>query len=821
MGTKIIGGKILGKSVFGPNVISENLIFHMDVANTKSYPKSGDSATDLSGYQYDINLVGGTSYDSENLGSFSYDGQDDYVLVTGNTYTFVSGYTYETYFYWDGAVINGYAGLYVGDGSKRTLIDSSGKYLTQTNNGDFYSTNSPVIPHQWSHFSYTIDFQNEMEYMYHNGELVGSQPRVISYDFPIEDWKIGWGSINSTYYVFSGKISTCKIYDRYFSSSEVYQNYNGLRSRYGYVIPPSPQLTQTPTPTPTTTPTPTPTITPTPTQSCAGSFTRYQIFIPDNVVFDPYSACANGSSGQSYDVYQYTTDSLQVDDYLYSDACLTTEFNHGLTNNNWFFIEEDGGGNEWAIRVDVGLFAGAISEVIVCGTITPTPTPTPSITVTPSITPSITPSASCASVTTFQMDTNTTYSNAWEACNATSPDEFNVWLDTFVPEVDATIYTDSCGVNEWTSRPGTNDSWFWITEDGGGSEYAIRVDSIGLIIEVQSCVSVSPTPSPSQDVSPTPTPTVTPTITPTVTPTITPTPTPSPSPQVISVGEACWALNEDSGTLYDGTGDNNLTTYNNLTFNVPGKISGGSAVGFFGTNSYAYGLNNTLKNITDVSVSFWFRTSTPTSETYRTVITTFGTEDGGFKITILPGGAVGMHIISMTHQGIVVVSSYAYTWDTNWHHVVVTQKSSTRTNIFYIDGVFNRSVTNSYPVIPVTGANSVVSLGKYPITSYGSELNGDLDQVNVWDYVLTQDNVTYLYNNGDGRGCETYYFCYTGRYPTNDPLHPDGGEIVYVDVNGAQQTESFIYADAGCQCLLVKDVILTTGITSEEASICE
>ena len=227
-----MGTSILGKTVIGPNIVTDDLLFYMDAGNVKSYPGTGVDVTDISGNGYSIELITGTTYDSSNLGSFLLDGENDYIQVLGNSYSFISGMTYEALFNWDGSVVSGYAGLYIGDG--RILINSAGRYLVQTGNGNFFSTESsgPVVANEWSHFLYTIDLVNDMEYIYHNSEEVGSLARTSQYNFPLNSFKIGWGSGLTTYYIYSGKISINKVYAKTFSQEEITQNYNAIRGRY-------------------------------------------------------------------------------------------------------------------------------------------------------------------------------------------------------------------------------------------------------------------------------------------------------------------------------------------------------------------------------------------------------------------------------------------------------------------------------------------------------------------------------------------------------------------------------------------------------------
>ena len=64
----------------GPEAIEDNLTLALDAANTKSYPGSGTTWTDLSGKGNNVTLTGAT-YNSSNSGVFVFDGTDDYCLL--------------------------------------------------------------------------------------------------------------------------------------------------------------------------------------------------------------------------------------------------------------------------------------------------------------------------------------------------------------------------------------------------------------------------------------------------------------------------------------------------------------------------------------------------------------------------------------------------------------------------------------------------------------------------------------------------------------------------------------------------------------------
>lgn len=73
------------------------LVLCLDAGNTKSYPGSGTTWTDLSGRGNTGTLTNGPTYSSANGGSIVFDGTNDYVS-TNYTQTSVTGYTIDVWF---------------------------------------------------------------------------------------------------------------------------------------------------------------------------------------------------------------------------------------------------------------------------------------------------------------------------------------------------------------------------------------------------------------------------------------------------------------------------------------------------------------------------------------------------------------------------------------------------------------------------------------------------------------------------------------------------------------------------------------------------
>ena len=91
------------------------------------------------------------------------------------------------------------------------------------------------------------------------------------------------------------------------------------------------------------------------------------------------------------------------------------------------------------------------------------------------------------------------------------------------------------------------------------------------------------------------------------------------------------------------------------------------------------------------------------------------------------------------------------TYDTikDWHYIVTTFDSSTHIARLYVDGNFITSgevkanITNSRPLqLGITKQSNYSYSGYY--------FDGKIDEVGIWNRALTEEEVTQLYNNGDG-----------------------------------------------------------------------
>lgn len=223
--------------IFGPNIVTSGLVLYLDAGNTKSYPGLGTTWTDLSGNSINGTLTNGPAYDSANLGSVSLDGVDDYVdgssPVTGNTNATMLGFVNVTLnkkgaFFRNGINGNGYA-IGIGSGS----FDSNGDNIIMLFPGSRWMGSSYTWNSGWQMVTMTLDsngtpsaYKNDSFIFSSAGGLAGSAQPYYQIGRNIGDEPAGPRAAQC-------KIGNFMMYNRALTLTEITQNYNALKSRYG------------------------------------------------------------------------------------------------------------------------------------------------------------------------------------------------------------------------------------------------------------------------------------------------------------------------------------------------------------------------------------------------------------------------------------------------------------------------------------------------------------------------------------------------------------------------------------------------------------
>lgn len=222
-----------------PSIVTDGLVLHLDAGNPASYLGSGTTWTDLSGNNNNGTLINGPTYSSDNGGSIVFDGVNDYVALAtvppiaqglySSTVEMVAfrdrSNVFEVMF--GGGNFSANQGFYFGF---RQYSGNNFMYAYYSNDQDGSTGSSNVA---WNHYVASYDTSSQSRYRYFNASLLSpSQSSGVS-NTTANRFYIG--AFNSGYATshFQGKISLIRLYNRALSSSEITQNFNATRSRFG------------------------------------------------------------------------------------------------------------------------------------------------------------------------------------------------------------------------------------------------------------------------------------------------------------------------------------------------------------------------------------------------------------------------------------------------------------------------------------------------------------------------------------------------------------------------------------------------------------
>jgi hypothetical protein len=203
--------------------------------------------------------------------------------------------------------------------------------------------------------------------------------------------------------------------------------------------------------------------------------------------------------------------------------------------------------------------------------------------------------------------------------------------------------------------------------------------------------------------------------------------------------KAYYKLNEASGDAIDATG-NGYTMVNTSVTYSSGKINNGAV--FNGSTSVFK--NSTFPRDTSaVSFSGWFKTSGNTMCIFGQDDSVTGSAQRTFQMQIsATGKLLSIFFNTATNN---VVSSITTVNDNTWRHFVTTY-SGTETKL-YINATLEATDTS------ITGAlrsGTGMSIGTISDENNQAYFNGTLDEIGIWSRVLSQAEVTQLYNSGAG-----------------------------------------------------------------------
>jgi len=247
---------------YSPKIVTDGLVLYLDAANQNSYVSGSTSWNDISRGGNNGTLTNGPTYSSANGGSIVFDGVDDYIdnIGTTSTFDFIFSTGTFTVSFWlkkpinnarysiaGNTLVNAEKGFWMiveygisGYGNNCLRFQVPGNATnTRLIAG---STNDNTIGTDWTYCVFTCQNPSKIGQWYINGIASTTTTRVGTgnanqgtyYSGPAaRTLNVGRANSTSTLIPFNGNIAQFSIYNRSLSASEVLQNYNATKTRFG------------------------------------------------------------------------------------------------------------------------------------------------------------------------------------------------------------------------------------------------------------------------------------------------------------------------------------------------------------------------------------------------------------------------------------------------------------------------------------------------------------------------------------------------------------------------------------------------------------
>ena len=258
-----------------------------------------------------------------------------------------------------------------------------------------------------------------------------------------------------------------------------------------------------------------------------------------------------------------------------------------------------------------------------------------------------------------------------------------------------------------------------------------------------------------------------------------------------------YKMNDDLATtnVIDSLGDNNGTSIRNTNLMTTSKI--GKALNFNGTSDFVLTPPITLVGATTpLSYALWvyFNAANGYDRPFNSISPTYGNH----MFIIGNDAAAANKLYAYTENNGITAGGQAFALATTntgqWYHVVGVQDPDNTEVRLYINGTYQSTTTN---IADGANVNAGFALGgSYNGGAPGTFINGHLDDVRIYSRVLTENEITSLYNSGSGTESED------GSLGTNLVAHykmnDDANATQYFNVtSGTRDANVLVVAGGG------------------------
>ena len=232
---------------YSPKIVTDGLVLYMDAANSKSYVSGSTTWNDISRSGNNGTLINGPTFNSSNGGSIVFDGTNDTTNLGNILNIGLNSWTISCWF-----KINSYTSGVQGIVGKTSARGYVGRYAILIESGLLYVLFHPTSPFlistsvtpyndgKWHNVVLSINRTGFM-YMHVDGSSVGTPLDVsstsgVNLNASTDNLYVGSYASDtglSPIFFFNGNIAQTSIYNRALSQTEILQNYNSTKTRFG------------------------------------------------------------------------------------------------------------------------------------------------------------------------------------------------------------------------------------------------------------------------------------------------------------------------------------------------------------------------------------------------------------------------------------------------------------------------------------------------------------------------------------------------------------------------------------------------------------
>ena len=213
------------------NIVTSGLVLNLDAGKTASYPGTGLTWNDLSGLGNNATLINGPIWNSNNSGTILFDGINDYSTL--NSSTSINSSSEFTFSIWikssdmtSEQMIISNANTELTKGWNIEIFQS--KFLLQCYpSAGFTQATTTLSSNVW--YNLVVTYSGGNQVFYNNGTQNGTVTRT--FDPSTSQVVIGKWLVSPLF--LKSNVSQILFYNRALSATEILQNFNQTRSRFG------------------------------------------------------------------------------------------------------------------------------------------------------------------------------------------------------------------------------------------------------------------------------------------------------------------------------------------------------------------------------------------------------------------------------------------------------------------------------------------------------------------------------------------------------------------------------------------------------------